>query len=77
MKSNVMPSRVQLEPVVLQKLVTEVKETVAAGFKLPEVKKSPAFKAIDLWNIQRKASYANKGQQRKRNVSPSFSHLGF
>lgn len=60
MKSNVMPSIVQIEANELKQLVSEVKETVATGIvQVKNVKtSSPAFGAIDLWKIQRNARTA-------------------
>ena len=58
MKSNVMPSIVQIEANQLKQLVSEVKETVATG--LVQVNKTKrnnttSFGVVDLWNIQRSA----------------------
>jgi len=52
MKNDVMPSVVQMEPELLKRLVTEVKETVAKDVHVPKAKKS-AFSVAELWNIQR------------------------
>ncbi|TDO28215.1 hypothetical protein BC659_0277 [Sediminibacterium goheungense] len=55
MKSNVMPSIVQLEAEELKELVREVKETVAVDVintKNKETSSTP-FGAIDLWKIRR------------------------
>ena len=59
MKSDVMPSIVQMEYGVLQELLTEVKETLATDIKLPEPKKK-TFGIVDLWNIRRNNKTANK-----------------
>jgi hypothetical protein len=61
MKSNVMPSIVQIEAQELEKLVKEVKETVATdAIRTRKVNRSSAvFGAIDLWNIQRRMKRAN------------------
>ena len=77
MNSNVMPSRVQMEPILLQQLVAEVKETVAAGLNMPGTTPAPSFKAIDLWNIQRRGKYANVNTKRKKNATLSVSHVSF
>ena len=54
MKTDVMPSIVQMEPDVLRKLVKEVKETVATSLVLPKVKQTNStFGIVDLWNIRR------------------------
>lgn len=54
MKSNVMPSIVQMEANELKQLVSEVRETVATGIVVTNVKKiAPSFGIVDLWNIRR------------------------
>lgn len=55
MKSNVMPSIVQIEANELKQLVNEVKETVATGVVPVKRKKINAtrFGIVDLWNIRR------------------------
>ena len=60
MKSNVMPSIVQIEANELKQLVTEVKETVATGMiQVKTVKtKTPSFGVVDMWNIRRGAKVA-------------------
>jgi hypothetical protein len=60
MKSNVMPSIVQIEANELKQLVTEVKETVATGIvQVNKAKsKAPSFGVVDLWNIRRGAKTA-------------------
>ena len=77
MNSNVMPSRVQMEPTLLQQLVAEVKETVAMEIKMQENAKSPSFKAIDLWNIRRNGRFVNSGNKRKKSTSLSITHVSF
>ena len=52
MRTDVMPSIVQMEPAVLKNLLKEVKETVATGVKSPRVQKR-SFGIIDLWSIRR------------------------
>jgi hypothetical protein len=54
MKSDVMPSIVQMDKEELQHLTAEVKETVATGIQLPEEKKK-SFGVVDMWNIRRNA----------------------
>jgi hypothetical protein len=57
MKSDVMPSIVQIEAEILKGLVTEVKETLATQNTKP--KKPPrSFGIVDLWNIRRNARTA-------------------
>ena len=58
MKTDVMPSFVQMDKEELKKLVTEVKETVATVIHLPEERKN-SFGSADMWNILRKAKSAN------------------
>ena len=58
MKSNVMPSIVQIEANELKQLVTEVKETVATGIVQVKQKKTNSFGVVDLWNIRRGARIA-------------------
>ena len=54
MKSDVMPSIVQMDPEVLKNLVREVKETVATNQPGDKTTK-PSFGIADLWNIRRNA----------------------
>jgi hypothetical protein len=54
MKSDVMPSIVQMGTEELQQLTAEVKETVATGIQLPKAKKK-SFGIVDMWNIRRNA----------------------
>jgi len=62
MKNDVMPSVVQMEPELLKRLVTEVKETVAIDMKVPQAKRN-TLRVVDLWNIQRNVKSA--GSMRK------------
>ena len=77
MKSNVISSRVQMEPVLLQQLVAEVKETIADGVEMSESENSNSFKAINFWNLQRKGRYANVSTKRKKSTSLSLTHVSF
>ena len=52
MMNDVMPSIVQMEAAELQKLVAEVKETVANVIQLPKPKEK-TFGHLDMWNIRR------------------------
>lgn len=65
MNSHVMPSRVQMEPTLLKKLVDEVQETVATNVNVQHSTTASSFKAIDLWNIQRRGRYASNASARK------------
>ena len=55
MNSNVMPSVIKIDRENLEKLVTEVKETIATGVtnqhKATAQKKT--FGLVDMWNCQR------------------------
>lgn len=59
MKSNVMPSIVQLEAEELKELVREVKETVAVDVinTKKQIENTP-FGAIDLWKLRRNVKTA-------------------
>lgn len=65
MKSNVMPSIVQIEANELKQLTTEVKETVATGMVQvkPANTKTPSFGVIDMWNIRRGAKIARSDRR--------------
>lgn len=63
MKHDVMPSIVQMEAEELRQLVSEVKETVATGIKMPEIKKK-SFGIADMWNIRRNARSASDRMRR-------------
>ncbi len=54
MKNDVMSSVVRVDAEVLKTLLTEVKETVATDYKLPEPA-GKSFGVADLWNIRRNA----------------------
>jgi hypothetical protein len=66
MKSDVMPSRVQMEAGMLKNLLSEVKETVAKDFVMPKPEKI-SFRAVNLWKIQRNSKLAN-GYFRRRTL---------
>ncbi|MBL7757097.1 MAG: hypothetical protein J0H92_07665 [Sphingobacteriales bacterium] len=57
MKSDVMPSIIQMEADELKSLLTEVKETVATVV-MPEAKKA-SFGTVDMWNIRKGAKSAS------------------
>jgi hypothetical protein len=59
MKNDVMPSIVQMGKDELKVLLTEVKETVATDFVMPETSKKQSFSAAELWNIRRNARSAS------------------
>ncbi len=52
MMNDVMPSVVQMDAEELQKLVAEVKETVATVIQLPKAKEK-TLSHLDMWNIRR------------------------
>jgi hypothetical protein len=57
MKSDVMHSRVQVEPMILSQLVKEVPETVATDVEF-RAKSPRSFGVVGLWNIRRNSRYA-------------------
>ena len=59
MKSDVMDTRVQMEPAILKQLVTEVKETVATEVAESKEEKS-SFGLVDMWNLRKHGRYAGK-----------------
>lgn len=59
MKSNVMPSIVQLEAEELKELVREVKETVAVDVvNTKKTNEQAPFGAVDLWKLRRNVKTA-------------------
>lgn len=60
MKSNVMPSIVQIEAKELKQLVSEVRETVATRIVKVSHKKAKvnSFGIVDLWNVRRNVKTA-------------------
>jgi hypothetical protein len=71
MKNDVMPSIVQMERKVLEKLVTEVKETLATHTQL-SAKNGNSFGLVDLWNIQKNMKSANRPFKRRRNQITNY-----
>lgn len=69
MKSDVMPSIIQIREEDLQKLCAEVKETIATGIMLSK-KKSASFGAADLWSARRKMRTAGKLWSNKTMIHP-------
>jgi hypothetical protein len=57
MKTDVMPSKVQMEYGLLKDLLTEVKETIASDFKVQPAPRR--FVASDLWRIRKNLKSAN------------------
>ena len=68
MKSDLVHSRVQMEPAILERLVTEVKETVATDVAMRGAAKS-SFSALDLWAIRRNRRYSAYGRKKPRIVT--------
>jgi len=58
MKTDVMPSLVQMGAEELRQLTAEVKETIARDIELGH-KPAKKFSAVDLWNIHRSRKAAN------------------
>ena len=77
MNSNVMPSRVQMEPILLQQLVAQVKETIATEVEMKDSSNASSFKAINFWNIRRNGRFVNSGSKRKKSTSLSVTHVSF
>ncbi|HUB59518.1 MAG TPA: hypothetical protein VL978_02385 [Puia sp.] len=69
MKSDIMHSRVQLEKDILDRLVTEVHETVATDVQLAKAKKTPSFGVLDLWNLRRNTRSARQAIKQPRIVN--------
>lgn len=70
MKSDVVHSRVQMEPAILERLVTEVKETVATEVALPGARAPKStFSALNLWAIRRNRRYSASGRKQPRIVT--------
>jgi hypothetical protein len=67
MKSDLVHSRVQMEPNILKRLVTEVHETVATDVHQVKEKKT-AFGIVSLWNIRRNGRYAAHTRHRKPRI---------
>ena len=64
MMNDVMPSIVQMEAEELQKLVAEVKETVASVIQLPKPKEK-SFGHLDMWSIRRNFKSATDLMKRR------------
>jgi hypothetical protein len=63
MMNDVMPSIVQMDAEELQKLVAEVKETVATVIQLPK-QKEKKFGQVDMWSIRRNFKSATDRMRR-------------
>ena len=68
MKSDLAHRRVQMEPAILERLVTEVKETVATEVALRGAEKS-SFSALNLWAIRRNRRISAYGRKKPRIVT--------
>jgi hypothetical protein len=65
MKSDLLPSVVQMEAEVLRNLVNEVKETVATDLRSTGNIRTN-FGVVDLWNIQRNRKSAQRMVRRNQ-----------
>ena len=65
MKSDLLPSVVQMEAEVLRNLVNEVKETVATDLRSTGNTRAN-FGVVDLWNIQRNRKSAQRMVRRNQ-----------
>jgi hypothetical protein len=74
MKSELVHSRVQMEKDILDRLVTEVKETVATDVRLPKTKKTANFSTLKLWNIRRNGRYATIVGNRPPRIVNGFGY---
>ena len=68
MKSDLVHSRVQMEPAILKNLVAEVKETVATDVVVSNNEKS-AFGATKMWAIRRSRRVMANGRKAPRIVT--------
>lgn len=66
--------RTLLEKDILDRLVTEVKETVATDVQLPAVKKAANFSTVKLWNIRRNGRYATVIGNRPARIVNGFGY---
>ena len=65
---NQATKRTLLEPAILERLVTEVKETVATDVALRGAAKN-SFSALNLWAIRRNRRYSATGRKKPRIVT--------
>ena len=62
--------RTLLEPAILERLVTEVKETVATGVAMPGARApKSSFSALNLWAIRRNRRYSASSRKQPRIVT--------
>jgi len=73
MENDVMPSIIKMERKAFERLVTEVKETLATDRQMPS-KNGNTFGLVDLWNIQKNMKSANRPFKRKRNLITDYVH---
>jgi hypothetical protein len=64
-----MHSRVQLEKDILERLVSEVHETVATDAQFAKAKKTSSFGALNLWNLRRNTRSARQAIKQPRIVT--------
>ncbi len=84
MNSDVMHSIVQdgqgqrakrtlLEPQILERLITEVKETVVTDVEYTKARTS-SFSAVKLWNLRRNSRYAAHPRNKKPRIINGFGY---
>lgn len=70
MKSDLVHSRVQMEKAILDRLVSEVKETVATDVAVSdELARKSSFGTLDLWAIRRNRRYSAYNRKQPRIVT--------
>lgn len=69
MKSDLMHARVQLEKDILDRLVTEVPETIATDVQFAKTKPAPKFGALNLWSLRRNTRSARHAIKQPRIVT--------
>ncbi|HEV2482287.1 MAG TPA: hypothetical protein VGS79_21630 [Puia sp.] len=70
MKSDLVHSRVQMEKTILERLVAEVKETVATDVAVADDKaRKSSFSALNLWAIRRNRRYPASALKQPRIVN--------
>lgn len=69
MKSDLMHRRVQLEKDILDRLVTEVPETIATDVQFAKTKAAPKFGVLNLWSLRRNTRSARHAIKQPRIVT--------
>jgi hypothetical protein len=73
MKSDLVHSIVQMDRQVLDRLVTEVRETVATDVEFSKARSS-SFGVVGLWNIRRNSRYAAHARNKKPRIVTGISY---